>query len=198
MAEGQPQRELLGGRWHFRPDLLNVGIDYGFMHLRSLRGWLPVTVPHDFNAAERVSNRSSVGWYRRDIKVGKLAPDEQRIVRFEGAGHFSTVYLNGRIVAKHAGGYLPFEAPADGPAPRHQPAGGARVLDAGQDRPQPLAPGQLQRLRQRGLVELRRHPPRGVDPARAGHRHRAGAGAAPAGLPHVPGRRPGPRHACAT
>ena len=114
VAEGQPQRELLGGRWHFRPDVLNVGIDYGFMHQRSLRGWLPITVPHDFNAAERVDNRSSVGWYRREIKVGRLDPDERRIVRFEGAGHFSTVYLNGKPIAKHAGGYLPFEASLTG------------------------------------------------------------------------------------
>ena len=114
VAEGQAQRELLGGRWLFRADDLNVGIDYGFMHLRSAAGWQPITLPHDFNATENKSNRSSVGWYRRDIKVGELAPDEQRIVRFEGAGHFSTVYLNGRIVAKHAGGYLPFEAPLTG------------------------------------------------------------------------------------
>lgn len=110
VAEGQSQRQLLGGRWSFRPDDLNVGITYGFMNQRSLAHWLPVTVPFDFNATERVSNRSSVGWYRRDIRLTKTEAQTDWIVRFEGAGHFSTVYANGRVVAKHAGGYLPFEA----------------------------------------------------------------------------------------
>lgn len=110
VSEGQDGRALLGGRWYFRPDDLNVGIDDGFMHERSLARWLPVTVPRDFNATEKVTNRSSVGWYRRDIRLRKADPQTRWIVRFEGAGHFSTVYVNGRVVAKHAGGYLPFEA----------------------------------------------------------------------------------------
>jgi len=116
-VEGQKGRELLAGQWYFRRDDLNVGIDDGFMDQRSLNRWLPVTVPHDFNAAERVTNRSSVGWYRRDIRLSKVEAATSRIVRFEGAGHFSTVYLNGRIVAKHAGGYLPFEAELSGLRP---------------------------------------------------------------------------------
>ena len=190
VAEGQPQRELLGGRWYFRPDALNVGIDYGFMHRRSLSGWLPITVPHDFNAAERLDNRSSVGWYRRDLKVGRLDADERRIVRFEGAGHFSTVYLNGRQIAKHAGGYLPFEAPLTG----LRPGTNRLVVRVSSMRARTdlshWRPGQLQRLRQRRLVELRRDPPRGVDPAGAGGGHRAGAGDAP------PGAAPRARRRC--
>jgi len=114
ISEGQPGRQLLGGRWRFRPDELNVGVDYGFMDQRSLEGWGPITVPHDFNAAERVTNRSSVGWYRRDIRLARHDAATRWIVRFEGAGHFSTVYLNGRILARHAGGYLPFEAELKG------------------------------------------------------------------------------------
>ncbi len=110
VSEGQPGRELLGGRWYFRRDDLNVGIDHGFMRRRSLQHWTPVTVPHDFNATENVTNRSSVAWYRRDIRLARHDDATRRIVRFEGAGHFSTVYLNGRIVARHAGSYLPFEA----------------------------------------------------------------------------------------
>ena len=31
-------------------------------------------------------------------------------MRFEGAGHHTTVYLNGRVIARHTGGYVPFEA----------------------------------------------------------------------------------------
>jgi len=84
------------------------------MDQRSLEGWGPITVPHDFNAAERVTNRSSVGWYRRDIRLARHDAATRWIVRFEGAGHFFTVYLNGRILARHAGDYLPFEAELKG------------------------------------------------------------------------------------
>lgn len=114
ISEGQTEREVLGGRWYFRPDDLNVGIRYRFMRQRSLKQWRRVSIPHDFNATETVTNRSSVGWYRRDITLRKRDDESLRIVRFEGAGHFSTVYLNGRMVAKHAGGYLPFEADLKG------------------------------------------------------------------------------------
>lgn len=117
VGEGQQGRQLLGGRWYFRPDDLNVGIQDRFQDQRSLGRWLPIKVPHDFNAAEKVSNRSSVGWYRRDIMLSRRDDASPRIVRFEGAGHFSTGYLNGRLIAKHAGGYLPFEAQLEGLRP---------------------------------------------------------------------------------
>jgi len=114
ISEGQPGRELLNTGWYFRPDDLNVGIADGFMDQRSLENWLPVSLPHDFNATENLTNRSSVGWYRRDIRLARTDSATSRIVRFEGAGHFCTVYLNGRIIATHAGSYLPFEADLKG------------------------------------------------------------------------------------
>jgi beta-glucuronidase len=113
-SEGQPGRQVLGGKWYFRADDLNVGIEDRFMDQRTLNHWLPITLPYDFNAAEKVTDRSSVGWFRRDITLTKVDPDVHRIVRFEGAGHFTTVYLNGRQLTKHAGNYLPFEADLQG------------------------------------------------------------------------------------
>jgi len=117
IAEGQDDREVLGGRWYFRRDDLNAGIARGFMHQRSTTRWRPIAVPYDFNATETETNRSSVGWYRRDIRPSKADLEGRLIARFEGAGHFSTVYLNGRAIARHAGGYLPFEADLRGLKP---------------------------------------------------------------------------------
>jgi beta-glucuronidase len=107
---GQPGRLLLGGRWHFKLDNGNVGVRRRYMRHRSLRGWRPITVPYDWNGAEAKLNRSSVGWYRRDFVLPRTPRGTRWIVRFEGAGHQSTVYLNGRAIARHWGNYLPFEA----------------------------------------------------------------------------------------
>ena len=107
---GQPGRLLLGGRWHFRLDNGDDGIRRRYMGQRSLRRWRPISVPHDWNGADRRLNRSAVGWYRRDFVPPRAARGTRWIVRFEGAGHGSTVYLNGRLIARHRGSYLPFEA----------------------------------------------------------------------------------------
>ena len=111
IREGQVGRLLLGGTWYFRLDDRREGARRGFARRRSLRGWRPVTVPHNWNGADTVFNRPSHGWYRREIVLPR-GPRRRRtpwIARFEGASHHATVYLNGREVGRHSGGYTPFE-----------------------------------------------------------------------------------------
>jgi len=110
VVEGQPGRQVLGGRWYFRLDDRNAGLRRRYMRQRSLKGWRAVSIPYDWNGSERRHNRSSVGWYRRELRVRRSARGTRWIVRFEGAGHQSTVYLNGREIGRHSGSYLPFEA----------------------------------------------------------------------------------------
>lgn len=110
VREGQHGRLLLGGRWRFKLDNGDQGIRRRYMAQRSLRRWRPISVSHDWNGADKRFNRSSVGWYRRDFVLPHAAKGTRWIVRFEGAGHASTVYLNGRKIAGHRGNYLPFEA----------------------------------------------------------------------------------------
>jgi len=113
VAEGQSGRLLLGGTWRFRLDDAGAGLRRGYQHQRSTRGWRRISLPYDWNGKERKLNRASVGWYRRDFRLPARPRGTRWIVRFEGAGHFATVFLNGRKIAEHAGGYLPFEADLD-------------------------------------------------------------------------------------
>ena len=111
IREGQVGRLLLGGTWYFRLDDRREGARRGLARRRSLRGWRPVAVPHNWNGADTVFNRPSHGWYRREIVLPR-GPRRGRtawIARFEGASHHATVYLNGREVGRHSGGYTPFE-----------------------------------------------------------------------------------------
>ncbi len=59
-------------------------------------------------------------WYRRTWEQPRLAPGQRVLVHFEAVDWRSTVWVNGKRVCAHAGGYTPFgaditEALVDGP-----------------------------------------------------------------------------------
>ena len=101
-------------------------------------------------------------------------------VRFEGSNYRTKVWLNGKTIGGYTG-YFPFEARSRRPAQGAQHAGREGLVGAQQPRPHALAPGRLQRLRHRRLVELRRPAARGLRAQDRHDRHRGRAGpAAPA------------------
>jgi beta-glucuronidase len=110
-AEG---KYLMGGTWLFRQDAGDEGLRSGFARAASTDAWQTVTVPHVWNAQD-VSDQSmlgSIGWYRKDFQV----PADRRALkwnfRFEAANYRLTAWLNGRLIGKHEGAFLPFEIPA--------------------------------------------------------------------------------------
>lgn len=111
IREGQAGRLLMGGAWYFRLDDARTG---RFQRQRSLRGWTRVSVPHNWNAKDVTLNKSSVGWYRKEFKLSRKQMPKGTAwrLRFESANHTAIVYLNGREIGRHTGGYLPFEVDA--------------------------------------------------------------------------------------
>jgi glycosyl hydrolase family 2 len=117
--DGQTGRYLLGGAWLYRADPSDQGLGAGwFRDVAATDGWTAVTVPNAFNAGDfsTASMAGSVGWYRRDFVVAAGAfarsiPAAQRhwIVRFESLNYRATVWLNGVLIGRHTGAYLPFE-----------------------------------------------------------------------------------------
>ncbi len=115
IREGQVNRQLLGGTWYFRQDDSFVGEQEQWYAQRDLTGWTPVSVPHNWNAADTTQNRATIGWYRRDFKLP--APPKKRKeaarqfwkVRFEGNNYRTKVWLNGKRVGGVYTGYFPFE-----------------------------------------------------------------------------------------
>lgn len=107
--QGWGNRLLLGGTWYFRLDTALQGDRLKFYKQKSLAGWSAITIPHNWNARDVTQNRSALGWYRKDFKLPRSQGRKRWKVRFEGANHRATVYLNGKSLGTHAGGYLPFE-----------------------------------------------------------------------------------------
>jgi beta-glucuronidase len=109
-AEGSTERFLLDGTWLLKRDPGDDGIARRWYAQRSASGWEPVTVPHAYNAGDdsAESMGGSVTWYRKDFRLPDASRGLAWIARFESARYRATVWLNGRQVGRHVGGYVPF------------------------------------------------------------------------------------------
>ena len=114
-SNGPSGRFTLDGEWYRRADPSRRGQARGWQRSTSVRGWRATTVPNAANAGDE-STRSYLGgvwWYRKDFQApGGRATDW--VLRFESVNYRATVWLNGRRIGSHTGGYLPFEVPGRG------------------------------------------------------------------------------------
>jgi hypothetical protein len=118
-ADGNTGRYLLGGSWLYRSDPGDAGLAQGWWRgAGATTGWSPVSVPNAYNAGDfsNASMSGSVGWYRKDFTIPAKAfasyvarGDRHWVVRFESINYRATVWLNGRLIGRHTGAYLPFE-----------------------------------------------------------------------------------------
>jgi beta-glucuronidase len=108
---GASGRFLMGGQWFYRADPGGNGASQGFASSPSNAGWTAVTVPNAWNAKDYsdASFAGGVGWYRKSFHLPSAAKRLSWVVRFESVNYRSKIYLNGRLIGKNTGAYLPFE-----------------------------------------------------------------------------------------
>lgn len=109
--DGPSDRYLLGGDWYRRADPRDRGRRLGWQRQESLAAWRQTTVPNAANAGD-YSARSYLGgvwWYRKDFELPRASDAATWILRFESVNYRATIWLNGRPIGGHTGGYLPFE-----------------------------------------------------------------------------------------
>ncbi|TWS95363.1 beta-glucuronidase [Streptococcus sp. sy018] len=71
-----------------------------------------MVVPTSFNdVIVEKDKRSYIGdsWYEVDIVIPKLEDQEELALRFGSVTHLGKVYVNGKYLGEHKGGYTPFE-----------------------------------------------------------------------------------------
>ncbi len=76
-------------------------------------GWSSLNLPHSFDIPYFGAGNAvppTVGWYRRHFTVDQKAINAKKrfTLEFEGAFLVTTVYVNGKQVGEHKGGYTPF------------------------------------------------------------------------------------------
>ena len=74
-------------------------------------GWEKVSLPHCWGWEEAQQGNTNYyrgpGWYRRDLGISPQA-GKRYFVRFEAAATVADVYLNGRLIGEHRGGFGAF------------------------------------------------------------------------------------------
>lgn len=83
----------------------------------------PVTLPHTWNAKDGTDGgndyyRGSC-WYRKCFDRPLLGPGEELWVEFRGVAMTAQVFLNGKLIAAHEGGYSTFRAELTGGLEEH-------------------------------------------------------------------------------
>lgn len=67
-------------------------------------------VPGDWNSQDdRLLHFEGTVWYRRQFSVPSEAGGKRLFVYFDGANYSTRVYLNGRELGRHEGGFTPFD-----------------------------------------------------------------------------------------
>lgn len=102
----------LNGIWDFKIE----GVDDQIDVTRPLNTDLVMAVPGSYNDQGVTTDiRNHVGnvWYERTFTIPNVLRNERVVLRFGSATHKATVYIDGKEVTSHQGGFLPFEVDID-------------------------------------------------------------------------------------
>lgn len=102
----------LCGIWNFKVDEKNVGLEEKWYE-SPLKNCIPMAVPSSYNdlfTDEKVKEHVGYVWYEKAFIIPDSWKEKRIVLRFGSATHHAYVFVDGRQVAYHKGGFLPFEA----------------------------------------------------------------------------------------
>lgn len=99
----------LNGIWQFEMDPGRSGIDRGLPNAGKLSGEILVPFPPE-SSLSGVGHRDFIPavWYRRTFEIPQSWENKRVLLHFEASDYQTRVWLNGREVGSHRGGYTPF------------------------------------------------------------------------------------------
>src|SRR3954454_14142979 len=106
------ERKSLNGLWRFRLDPDGAGRDDGWWRA-PLADATDMPVPASYNdvlADPAVRDHVGDAWYQTVARVPRGWAGQRVVLRFDSATHRAVVWVDDTEVARHEGGYTPFEA----------------------------------------------------------------------------------------
>ncbi len=104
----------LNGEWEFEIDTGDSGLERG-LRVRPLSG--KITVPFcpeaPLSGIGHIDFMQAV-WYRRRITIPSEWAGEKVLLHFQAVDYDATVWVNGKEVVRHRGGFTPFSADLEG------------------------------------------------------------------------------------
>ncbi|MCA0932474.1 DUF4982 domain-containing protein [Lutimonas saemankumensis] len=106
----------------------SIDFDWKF-HLGDIEGaeteffddsnWRSLDLPHDWSIEGNYDQNNpsgihggflptGIGWYRKDLVIESLSPDERYFIEFDGVYMNSDVYINGKLLGNRPYGYISF------------------------------------------------------------------------------------------
>lgn len=112
--QNSSKRELvnLDGLWDFKVDFKDTGFSDSWWKSK-LSTDLDIAVPSSYNdlyTDTEIRNHVGWVWYQRKVFVPKGWSNDRVFIRIDAATHEGIVFVNDQEVARHRGGYMPFEA----------------------------------------------------------------------------------------
>ncbi len=144
----------LNGPWQFEIDQGDSGLERGLL-ARALTGRItvPFCVESQLSGVENHDFLEAV-WYRREVKIPSEWAGRRVLLHFQAVDYDATVWINGREVGRHRGGFSPFTCDLDGvAAPGDSVSIVVRARDNCRD-PQPRGK-QAQSFGPRGAIYVR-------------------------------------------
>ncbi|RKX28746.1 MAG: beta-galactosidase [Verrucomicrobia bacterium] len=100
----------LNGTWQYEADRGDSGLERGLLK-RRLAGKIVVPFcPESELSGVATTDHLNAVWYRRQVEIPGSWKDRRILLHFQAVDYDTTVWLNGRKVARHRGGYTPFSA----------------------------------------------------------------------------------------
>ncbi|MEO6809068.1 MAG: sugar-binding domain-containing protein [Isosphaeraceae bacterium] len=105
----------LNGTWEFRFDAKDQGNQDQWFQPDAKGFDQSIVVPFpwesELSGIHQPKDAPNIGWYRRTFQVPEGFPKGDRVwLRFGAVDHRADVWVNGKKVVEHEGGYTPFEA----------------------------------------------------------------------------------------
>ncbi|HWZ94849.1 MAG TPA: glycoside hydrolase family 2 TIM barrel-domain containing protein [Opitutaceae bacterium] len=104
--------DKLTSGWQFIRGSLGGPSEVWAIEPRDSIAWQAVNLPHCFNARDAVDPDTPYyqgpGWYRLLLAVNNPYPQGRTLLRFEGAGQKTDVFIHDQKVGSHVGGYDEF------------------------------------------------------------------------------------------
>lgn len=99
----QLQRKTLNDHWKFLKGECPAAADSAFDD----HTWANIHLPHTWNTDAYTDKAyyQGIGWYRRSLVVPENWQDKQIFLKMEAASKAATLFVNGKRVGEHAGGY---------------------------------------------------------------------------------------------
>ena len=105
----RPLWQSLNGRWDYtitKTDKIPVRYDGGII--------VPFSPETELSGVMRTVRPDEFLWYHREVTIPESFLGKRVLLHFDAVDQEAVVWVNGREVARHVGGYLPFEADITG------------------------------------------------------------------------------------